>query len=374
MLAQGVPIVIKSDHSVTNAQHLVHQAAKAMHYGLTPQQALTAITSAPAVGLGLADRIGSIQVGLDADIVVWDGGAPVTDVGAWPAAVIIDGFVVTETKELNKIPERAHSSPVPTPQPSLSVCDRVHRVRPPRMILHLYNIKELIINETTSYKGPAELALVLDRPDTVHYLTSDLAEKKPSLFTSQNSRVLCVGAQGSCSEEIQKELPSQFLTSNLYSDFWSSSDMSYVSQALDNSLVFPAPIAALTGLGLTEINQEAITKSGTPSSSLWDTLAMDGGLSVADGLKLGISREAVSDGGYSKMLTIAARAGVWMAVVAPDVSHTHMVMGRSALIRTGAPAGRGGRVGVVQRDVAMHIQMGKTIKGMLEGVEAGRER
>ncbi len=49
------------------------------------------INAANMVGLG--DRIGSIEVGKDADIVIWDGGEPL-DYYTSPNTVIIDGNIV----------------------------------------------------------------------------------------------------------------------------------------------------------------------------------------------------------------------------------------------------------------------------------------
>ena len=49
-------------------------AAKTMRYGgLTEQEALDLITINPARELGIAKHVGSIEVGKDADLVIWDG-------------------------------------------------------------------------------------------------------------------------------------------------------------------------------------------------------------------------------------------------------------------------------------------------------------
>ncbi len=48
-------------------------ASNKMGYPVTPAKAITWITSNPAKSLGLEDQIGSIEVGKNADIVLWSG-------------------------------------------------------------------------------------------------------------------------------------------------------------------------------------------------------------------------------------------------------------------------------------------------------------
>ncbi|MFL6247489.1 MAG: amidohydrolase family protein [Thermoanaerobaculia bacterium] len=56
------------------ARHLNHDAAKAMKYGgLTEEEALRLCTINPARQLRLDSHIGSIEVGKDADLVIWNG-------------------------------------------------------------------------------------------------------------------------------------------------------------------------------------------------------------------------------------------------------------------------------------------------------------
>ena len=44
----------------------------ALHLKLTPAEALTAATFNAAHSLGLTDRLGSLEVGKQADLVIWD--------------------------------------------------------------------------------------------------------------------------------------------------------------------------------------------------------------------------------------------------------------------------------------------------------------
>lgn len=73
-LAQaGVEISIITDHPVVPINFLVYQAALAVKEGLDPVTALRSITINPARVMGVADRIGSLEVGKDADLVLWSG-------------------------------------------------------------------------------------------------------------------------------------------------------------------------------------------------------------------------------------------------------------------------------------------------------------
>lgn len=68
----GVTTSINSDSPELN-RHLYHEAAKSQKYGdLTDNQALRLITINPAKQLGIADRVGSLEVGKDADIAIFN--------------------------------------------------------------------------------------------------------------------------------------------------------------------------------------------------------------------------------------------------------------------------------------------------------------
>ncbi len=55
------------------ARRLNMEAAKAIRYGgLSEQEAWKLVTLNPAIQLGIADRVGSIQPGMDADLVLWN--------------------------------------------------------------------------------------------------------------------------------------------------------------------------------------------------------------------------------------------------------------------------------------------------------------
>ncbi len=72
MTDRGVLVSINSDDA-EEMRHLNHEAAKAVKWGgLSDEQALALVTINPARQFGIEDRIGSIEVGKDADLVIYD--------------------------------------------------------------------------------------------------------------------------------------------------------------------------------------------------------------------------------------------------------------------------------------------------------------
>ncbi len=90
-MRKGVRVAIKSD-SEDYTRRLNQDAAKIMRYGgATDEEALKMITLNAAWIIGIDDRVGSIDVGKDADLVIWDG-YPLSSYGV-PNKVLIDGDV-----------------------------------------------------------------------------------------------------------------------------------------------------------------------------------------------------------------------------------------------------------------------------------------
>lgn len=73
MAERGVLVSINSD-SGEEMRHLNQEAAKAIKWGgMDREEALKLVTLNPAIQLGIEDRVGSIEVGKDADLVIYDG-------------------------------------------------------------------------------------------------------------------------------------------------------------------------------------------------------------------------------------------------------------------------------------------------------------
>ena len=72
MADRGVLVSINSDDA-EEMRHLNHEAAKAVRWGgMSDDEALALVTINPARQLGIDDRVGSIEVGKDADLVIYD--------------------------------------------------------------------------------------------------------------------------------------------------------------------------------------------------------------------------------------------------------------------------------------------------------------
>ena len=68
---QGLEVSIITDHPYTPIQYLNICASLAVREGLPEQKALEGITILPARNLRIDDRVGSIEEGKDADLVLW---------------------------------------------------------------------------------------------------------------------------------------------------------------------------------------------------------------------------------------------------------------------------------------------------------------
>jgi len=70
-----VVIVASSGSDVTryNARNIKYEAGNAVAYGMSYDDALRAVTLTPAELFGLSDRLGSLQTGKEANVVVWSG-------------------------------------------------------------------------------------------------------------------------------------------------------------------------------------------------------------------------------------------------------------------------------------------------------------
>jgi imidazolonepropionase-like amidohydrolase len=71
---------------------LLIDAALAAGYGMTDDQVLRAVTLVPAQILGVANRVGSLEAGKDADVIVLDG--PPLSVKTWVQRVYVNGELV----------------------------------------------------------------------------------------------------------------------------------------------------------------------------------------------------------------------------------------------------------------------------------------
>jgi len=96
LLTAGIPIALQSgfEDYVPKTRVLLFEAAIAAGNGLTFEQALGAITIEPARILGISDRVGSLVVGKDGDLALFDGDP--FEYTTHCTAVVINGRVVSD--------------------------------------------------------------------------------------------------------------------------------------------------------------------------------------------------------------------------------------------------------------------------------------
>ena len=89
LAAKGCHVSIVTDHPFALEEYLPIYAGLAVKAGMDPYEALKAITINPAEHLLIADRVGSLEAGKDADIVVYEGSP--FEVTSEVRLVLIDG-------------------------------------------------------------------------------------------------------------------------------------------------------------------------------------------------------------------------------------------------------------------------------------------
>ena len=87
----GVNFAIMTDHPVVEQKHTLVQLALFVKAGLPELAALKAVTINAAQACGIADRVGSIKEGKDADIVIWSGHP--LDIMTEASVVILNGCI-----------------------------------------------------------------------------------------------------------------------------------------------------------------------------------------------------------------------------------------------------------------------------------------
>ncbi|MBQ3371029.1 MAG: amidohydrolase [Mogibacterium sp.] len=96
LAAAGLQVSIITDAPVIPEQYLSLCAGLAVKAGMDPFQALQAITINPARHIGIEDRVGSLEVGKDADVVLTSGDPMVSDTVV--RYVIVDGEIKVENE------------------------------------------------------------------------------------------------------------------------------------------------------------------------------------------------------------------------------------------------------------------------------------
>jgi imidazolonepropionase-like amidohydrolase len=98
LAAAGIPMALQSGYEpyVPKTRVVLFEAAVAAAHGLTFEQALASITIDAARILGVADRVGSLEIGKDGDVALYDGDP--FEYTSHCLGTIINGRVVSEVR------------------------------------------------------------------------------------------------------------------------------------------------------------------------------------------------------------------------------------------------------------------------------------
>lgn len=97
----GVKFAFQTESSATGSGYLWYQAAAAVRHGLSRADAIKAVTRIPAEILGIEARVGTIEKGKDANLVVLTGDP--LDARTWVDQVIVEGKTVYERSKDTKL-------------------------------------------------------------------------------------------------------------------------------------------------------------------------------------------------------------------------------------------------------------------------------
>ena len=102
--AAGVAVLISGSRDFNNLRQARFNAGVAVANGLPYPAAIAGLTSAPARAWGFADRVGSLEPGKEADVVLWSGDP--LEVTTWPEAVWVAGRAQPMTSRGQQLRDR----------------------------------------------------------------------------------------------------------------------------------------------------------------------------------------------------------------------------------------------------------------------------
>lgn len=92
----GVKYALEVQTSTFGTRYLWYQAATAVSFGVPRAEALRSITLTPAEMIGVGDRVGSLEVGKDANVLLLTGDP--LEAKSWVETVVIEGKIAYERK------------------------------------------------------------------------------------------------------------------------------------------------------------------------------------------------------------------------------------------------------------------------------------
>ncbi|EEB89268.1 hypothetical protein MPER_12651, partial [Moniliophthora perniciosa FA553] len=309
---EGIDVVLKSDHPVTNSRYLLNEAQQAFYYGLPASLALASVTTTPAKIAGLDHRVGKVKVGWDADLVIWDS-HPLT-LSATPIQVFIDGIPqLSASSSVGPSPLKQQSVPK-TPNWDVETAEAVK-------FDGLPPLEGNVVGKVG--KGAKGVMFEGVRP---MYVKRD--GKVVEVFSSEQAAVLVKDGQISC---VQAVRTTEF-HSCVEDDFRNEE---HVRLDLKGGSLSPGLTSYGSPLGLVHIDAEDSTQDHSASDA-------NGVIRAVDGL-LFESRDAL----------LAHRSGATLSITPPLSSSSSILAGLSTLLSTAA-SNKLAQGAVVKQEVALH--------------------
>lgn len=301
------------------------------------------MTSIPAKAIDIANRVGYVRPGYDADLVVWD--AHPLAVGTTPKQVYIDGV---ETLDHVKV-EASSAHVVENGIDALKYLDKPSM----RAVLPADDREKFCTSSRTAGQAFVFTGITKSFLDEFPHLMpradGELLTDNLTLVI-EGGKVTCLGAGPSCGTAAAK-----------------LSQDSIVSVHLSNSHLTRGLTTVATALGIFEIEQESETGDGAR-----DVVQSK---EANNAENIGYAKFAVTLGGSqveAKSLARARLGGVTRAIQAP-MTKGGLVTGVSAGIRTGLDSTllNGG---LFQEDVALHVVLGEESKANEGSISMAIER
>ncbi|GJE95451.1 carbohydrate esterase family 9 protein [Phanerochaete sordida] len=310
----SLQVVMKSDHPVLDSRFLLYEAQQAHYFGLDANLALLSITGTPAQIIGQDHRVGFIQKGYDADIVLWDS-HPLA-LGATPQQVWIDGIAQIATPHVHQKPEQLQHAPR-TPNFDKEAQQTLqYDGLPP--LLPEHSDKSVVV-----FTNVSEVLTKSAHEISVRFS----ARPRTGMVVVEAGEIVCAGPEAACGA-VKRE-GARFID-------------------LQGGTISPGLLSFGSPLGLQEIQGEASTADGYVLDPLLvDSPKIVGGertvIHAIDGLQF-TTRDAL----------LAYRSGVTAGVVAPKAAG--FFAGVSTAFSTGALHSLE-KGAILQKDAALHVSI-----------------
>ncbi|KAK7935443.1 carbohydrate esterase family 9 [Apiospora marii] len=302
------------------------QAAIGHAFHLPAEKALQAVTSVPAKAIDVANRVGYVRKGYDADIVVWDS-HPLS-IGATPQQVFIDGVATLKSDDVEHATGssmEAHATPsAPSDMPQM-------RVRKSEREAESFCTSAK--KESQSFVIQGIRKSFLDNYPQLSSGVSPPGEAENLTLVINEGQLSCLGTQHTCETAV--------------ASLTAAGDRPLHVQ-LKNGHLLPGLTAMTNLIGMKEIATQASTGNG--AASVKDVRDP----AYIDHAKYGVYLDGK---GFAR----ARMGGVTRVITPPELGSDGMLQGVSTGLRTsGTHTLLDG--GIYQDDVGLHVVIGDANK------------